>query len=306
MESFQKAQRTYYAFAKLANIYKCKKAKVKINIDLYMNEITENKKNVISIIQDKSKYLFTSSDILKIINTSLINAPFFFAQPLQPKNPYNNIAFDHSTLYNIYFFLRYNCYMQSTLFDLYFKANFNLDSFLYDNESFIRDASIKNYVNNSPAFLLHHNLGNMFEMNRYYTKKLFIHEDIPKETIVAIFRPYFYLFFSYKYGVVGTEKRINSLHLLKKKLKEFVLFNPMFGRKKCKMGKRFNIRNSDKPVVMETTFNLTHIDFYKNYPEYNVVFEERHRPRGRRVLVRQDEDTEEEEEDGRDQRRQRR
>jgi len=268
---FQKAQRVYGAFGKLANAYKYKKSTVKINVDVYMNELKENQRNVIPILQNGSKYLFVGSDLIKLINSALSNSVYFFPEPLHPKNPFTNLPFDHSTLYNIYFHIHYNCHQTPTLFHLFFKSNFNLNKFLYDNESIIRDTNIKNYVNNSPSNILHHDLMNMLSSNYKYTKKLFINNEIPKEIIVDIFRPYFHLYFTFKYGVNGTEKKNRSFIELKNRLRDFVIFNPAFGRKICKIEKNFVCTSNNGFVLQKKktySFNLKHINFYKAVPSY--------------------------------------
>jgi hypothetical protein len=269
---FSKAQRTYFAFAKFANIYRYKKASIKMNVDLYMNELNPNKKNVITILQGDSKYLFLGSDLVKVINSSLLNSSHFFAEPLEPKNPFNNLPFNNATLYNIYFHIKHNCENNPILFHLFFKANFDLDKFLYDNESIIRETAIKNYAENSPASVLRHDLEPMLATNRRFTKKIFIHDDIPVDKLVDIFRPYFHLFYLHRYGVYGTDKRSKSFIELKTKLRAFVEYNPMFGRKIYKKEKKFvQIKcaetNSIKTVIKTIrtcSFNLNHMNFYKN------------------------------------------
>lgn len=271
MDYFQKAQRTYFALAKVANIYKYKKATVKINVDLYLNELNPKNKNVITIIQKGSKYLFVGSDLVKIINASLLNSSHFFAEPLHPKNPFNNIPFDHATLYNIYFHIKHNCVNNSILFHLFFKVNFDIDKFLYENESFIRDEAIKNYAKNTPSSVLQHDLKSMLFVNHRYTKKLFIHDDIPIDTLIDIFRPYLYLYYLHRYSVKGTEKKVNSYFTLKYKLRDFVEYNPLFGRKAYKIVKKIvqvkcNVTNNMIATVKNIStfsFNLDHINFYK-------------------------------------------
>jgi hypothetical protein len=228
---FQKSQQTYYAFAKLANLYKYKKSTLRTNQDLYMNEINENQKNVYTIIQEGSKYVFLNSDLIKIVNSALLNSSHFFADPLTPKNPFNNLPFNNATLYNIYFHLRYNSNFNPFLFYLFFKANLNVDKFYYDNETIIRDEIIKNYVETSPPTVLHHDLKNMLSINYRYTKNIVINEDIPKDVIINIFRPYLHLYYLHRFGVCGTEKKHESYTKLKNKLKQFAEFNPQFGRK---------------------------------------------------------------------------
>jgi hypothetical protein len=287
---FSKVQRTYYAFAKLANIYRYKKSSIKINVDLYMNELNPNKKSVITILQGDSKYLFLGSDLVKTINSSLLNSSYFFAEPLQPKNPFNNIPFNKSTLYNIYFHIKYNCIINPILFHLFFKANFDPKKFLYDNECIIRDTYIKNYAENSPANVLYRDLVPMLAVNRRFTKKLLIHDDVPMDQLVDIFRPYFYLFYLNKYGVYGIDKSRRAFIELKTKLRAFVEYNPMFGRKMYKSEKRFeevkcpetNTITTDIKISRKYSFNLSHMNFYKNNinnvidhlinTEYNISF----------------------------------
>jgi hypothetical protein len=272
---FQKMQRSYFSFSKLAQIYKFKKIPVSVNTDMCMNEIDPNNKNVITIIQNDSKYLFLTSDLLRIINSSLLNSCHFFPEPLQPKNPFNNLPFNKSTLYNIYFFIKYNTIHSAILFSLFFKSNFNIDNFLYDNETLIRDTFIKNYAKNTPASVLYHDFKNMININMRYTKKLLINPEIPNEKLIDIFRPYLHLYYEFRYGVNGTDKRNNSIIELKSRLKDFVKFNPTFGRKIYKFEKKYVMIKCEKTNnmvyvlkrVKSFSFNLHHIDFYKKHEQ---------------------------------------
>ena len=100
---FCKIQKTYFAFARFAYIYKYKKAKIVVDFDLCLNPIDINNKNSICLLQEKYKYCFRINDLINIIDTALSNSPNFFSDPLISKNPYNNVPFNKSTLYNIYF-----------------------------------------------------------------------------------------------------------------------------------------------------------------------------------------------------------
>ena len=103
LDYFCKIQKIYHALNKFAFIIKYKKAKIVVNTDMQLNEINETNQNVICLYQEKAKYLFKIFDLLKIINISLSNSYQFFVEPLCIKNPYNNIPFNKSTLYNIYY-----------------------------------------------------------------------------------------------------------------------------------------------------------------------------------------------------------
>ena len=99
MDKIQKIQKIYFALNKFSFYYKLKKSKVIVNHDLYLNPI-DNEKNSICIFQDNGIYKFILSDLVNIINNSLSNSSFFFSEPLPCRNPYNNIPFNKSTLFN--------------------------------------------------------------------------------------------------------------------------------------------------------------------------------------------------------------
>ena len=104
---FSKAQRTYYAFLRLAHIYRLKKYKTVVTDDLSMTPLDKDHRNTFILIQNKSKYLFNLNDIVKIVETSITNAPNFFQEPNKAKNPYNNENLNYSTLFIIVNFTQY-------------------------------------------------------------------------------------------------------------------------------------------------------------------------------------------------------
>jgi hypothetical protein len=181
MEHFCKIQKTYYAFIKLGYFYKFNSSKIIVNKDMALNEINLNDKNIICIYQLNYRYLFNINDILKVIQNSLTNSDMFFIIPLTIKNPYNNIPFNKSTLYNIYFFIKFNTNIYSDLFFKYFNENFNLKNFFNKYEHILREISIENFVKNSPNKILHKEIIKMIDnYNNSYTEntyKIFIDKE---------------------------------------------------------------------------------------------------------------------------------
>jgi hypothetical protein len=129
LTDFSKIQKIYFTLSKLARMYKYKKSSVKINTDLYMNELDENMKNVFVLYEDGASYFFSASDLVNIVNSSLSHTYSFFSDPLKPKNPYNNLAFNKSTLYNIYFFMKKCTFIMPQLFEQYFILHPKSNSF---------------------------------------------------------------------------------------------------------------------------------------------------------------------------------
>ena len=99
---------------------------------------------------------------------------YFFPEPLYPKNPYNNIEFNHTVLYNIYFHMEKSRMIIPTLFRLFYNSNFNTELFLLNNEQYIRDSYIRNYAYTTPSLSLFNDVKKMLDVNKFYTKKLLI------------------------------------------------------------------------------------------------------------------------------------
>jgi len=149
IDNFYKIQKTYFALSRFAYIYKYKKAKIVVDFDLCLNPIDANNKNTICLFQEKNKYYFRINDLINIIDTSLSNSSMFFSEPLISKNPYNNIPFNKSTLYNIYFNIISKTFIVSELINKFFLSNFDLNKFEKDYEYLIREYSIQKYVKNT-------------------------------------------------------------------------------------------------------------------------------------------------------------
>ena len=264
LSDFSKIQRIYFALSKFARIYKYKKSSVKINTDLYMNELDENMKNVFVLYEDNSKYFFSATDLVNILNSSLSHTCSFFSDPLKPKNPYNNLPFNNSTLYNIYFFMKNCAFIMPQLFQQYFISNFDIKLFKSENECLIRDFSIKRYIYSSNYGTLYDNVILMIEdlkkRNGKYKHFMNIDDGFPQQKLVDIMRPYLHLYYLSKYYVSGTEKKNDSMEKLMTKFDLFVRFNPQFGRKVIKIQ-----RIPKKKVTIE--YNDKHMNFYKQYPK---------------------------------------
>ena len=264
---FCKLQRAYYGFAKLAYLWRYKKATYKVTDDLSLNPIDIHKKNVFVLFQNNSKYLFVANDLINMINTNLTNSPNFFCNPLWTKNPYNNIELTHCDLYNIYFFLKFKVCNLPILFELFFKNNLSLKQFAYHNEAVIRSTKIDDYVKSSDNYTLYKTIIVMLADHNEIMNKIKIDKDFPRDKLIKIMRPYLHLYITSKYDIMGIEKKCISGMLLKKKLRDFAKFNPLFGRKKIITNIFLN-----KISPSTVTFNDKHINFY-NKPEPDEVFQ---------------------------------
>ena len=282
-DMFYKIQRTYFAFNRLKNVFLYKCAKLNANTDMELNEIVEGGKNVICLHHKNGKYLFKINDLLKIINNSLTNSHYFFSEPIAIKNPYNNLPFDKSNLYNIYFFIKFNTRYKADLFEKYFNVNFNLSEFYHQYEFLLREYIIKNYVNDSTKTQLRKHIHNMLaDFNKLHvTMKFKIDAEFPDDTLITIMKPYVLLYITSLYSLVAIIKT-NAFAKLKCKLTQFYKFNPAFGRKTAVINYSqinvsshidlgINITKNPKPYITKYIFNDKHIDYFKT--ENDTFFE---------------------------------
>jgi hypothetical protein len=230
LDAFSKAQRIYFSLIRFVNIYKMKKYPKVVTEDLSMTALDVNNKNTFILIQNKSIYLFSLNDLIRIIETAISNSPSFFPDPTYPKNPFNNEELSDATLYNIYFKMKESGRVVSTIFHLFFLSKLNTELFVINNEAFLREYSIKKYVFTSPALYLHDSIIEMIKTNPY-TKKLLIHNDFPKEQLVEIFRPFLYYYCIVNYDIRGIHKISKYRKVLYLKMKKFYEYNKSFGRR---------------------------------------------------------------------------
>jgi len=280
-ELFYKIQFVYLQFRKIAHIYKLKKTKLVVNTDMGLNTIIENERNIICIYQDKGKYLFNILDLNKIINNSLTHQVEFFSEPKPIKNPYNNLPFNKSNLYNIYFFIKFKTHYAIDLFEKYFEVDFNLSAFNEKYEYLLREITIKNFVNKSSIAILHKKTITMIE---YFNKnnpraKINIHREFPTDRLVKIMRPYLFLYMTGLYSMVIFKKSYANIKL-NLNLNKFYKFNPFFGRKKIVINYKY-YNNQIKSYLKEHTFNDKHIiynkkeedDFFSNHANIDYTYQ---------------------------------
>ena len=266
IDYFCRIKKTYNVLNRFAYNYKYKRAKIVADRDLCLNELSLSDPNVMCVYQEGAKYLFHINDLIQIIDTSLTNAFMFFSEPMPIKNPYNNLPFNKSTLYNIYFFIKFNTRVYPELLMKFFNKSFNLTEFKHANEYLLREYIIRNYVYKSSQDDLVDEINVMIRQYNLYCKsrnlkhKINIHEEFPTDKLVKIFQPYLLLFVTSKYAFLEHDKTYN-LYAFRTALLRFSKFNPIFGRKTHRLQyghtRDFKRKICGKVVV----FNDDHIGF---------------------------------------------
>jgi len=266
LEIFCRVQKLNRAFNRLAYLYKFKKAAFQVREDMYLNTILENHKNTIVIYQNKKKYLFVASDLINIVNTAIGHCVYFSPSPLTIKNPYNNIPFDHSILYNIYFFIKCRDFKIPILFHFLFLSHFNSIEYVRKNESIILEEYLKKFVKNSSVDTLHtHILKMIDEFNEENRKQITIHPEFPKDILVDKMRHYLYCYLLYLYDSYNLNKSNYYYILWDEKMTLLQRTNPEFGRKiiHIKQKNDFLFGKTHQSVSFNDKCISFHYNFYR-------------------------------------------
>ena len=276
---FQDIQYIHNNLCKLVRKYKWKISNLSNQHDLIMNPINENQYFVCSLLQYGRKYLFTKSDLTKIIENALINSPYIHAEPLPIKNPYNNSIFDKSHLYNIYFFMKHGGFILPSIFHQYFLHNFHLKVFRDNTEHMIREMHIKTMTNNHNSNSnkdLIRDIKTMLEMYNDNCNKddmrIRIHNKFPEDILIRAMKPYLHLYYSSNYSLCTSTKTNAQVELLYQ-LNKFKQKSPGFGRKITKIINNDNlfIKTKKKISVYNTEFpQYIKNCYYKNYETSHI------------------------------------
>jgi hypothetical protein len=264
---FQDIQKKYLTLQRFIFIVKYKSSKIVVTTDLCLNPITETNKNVIGIYQNHRRYLFDIRELIKLVNKALIHSEYFFASPLVTKNPYNNIILNKSTLYNIYFFMRFKTLYFSQVIHHFFLCNFHLFNFRESNENLLRNQTLYDFINNESSRQLNLYFDEMIiEYNSLCPNtKINIDDDFPVEKLVFIMKPYINLYLLSKYSLSYQDKVYFKKEYIRK-LVRFYKFNPRFGRKIIKINYQDQNKIMCKKQIKnkETTFIENHVFFYED------------------------------------------
>jgi hypothetical protein len=276
---FQDIQCIYNILCKIAFRCKWKKSKYANHHDLIMNPINENKYFVCTLMHYNTKYMFTKSDLTKIIENSLINSPYIYAEPLPIKNPYNNSIFGKSHLYTIYFFMKHGGFILPGIFHQYFVHNFHLKIFRDNTECMIREMHIKTMLTSNSNTQLEEDIQTMIQLyNKQCIKRnmrIVIDNSFPPDILIRAMKPYLHLFYTSNYTLC-TSKMSFASNELAYRLNAFKKDSPLFGRKFIKLQKYDFTNKRTKTYEYNTTYKpYIEAPYCKNYEtSHNEIIED--------------------------------
>jgi hypothetical protein len=225
---FQETQRVYNGFSRLARLYRFTHTPVQIHADLYMNDLLPKKRTTFRLLDNGRIYYFALNDLAKMILDALTYAYLFFPEPKVCKNPYNNLPFTKSTLYNIYFQMKSVFCVVPRLIQLFFESDFNVYLFKKRNEPTLREAVIREYIENTHVLRLRPDILKMIKLYDPQ-RKLSIHPMFPAEMLLKGLKQMLVLYLCKRHS---TDDLYNDHcdHELRYRMSRFIQDNPTFGK----------------------------------------------------------------------------
>jgi len=214
-------------------IYLWKKAiNSEIQQDLYMNDLTTyNDKFLISILEKNTIYKFRLSDIVNLWMLSLKKTDQLFVVPMKVKNPYTNIEFSKSTLYNIYLKILDTGFIIPSLITSHIQYELDIKMFTIRNYPELKELAILTFMREGSYIEKYEHIINMLHDYRrdinYYTMSSICSNTVQKRA-VKIFSNHLFLYLESKFSCNPMIKA-ESNKRVKEKLKKLLEDEPLFG-----------------------------------------------------------------------------
>jgi hypothetical protein len=242
----------------------CKWRKMKYgnhDYSLLCTPFADVKENEIIILCENSvKYKFIISELIHIINDRLTNSEDWFPEPLEIYNPFTNITFGVSNLYNIYFWIKDKTkYNMPILFYLFFLDNFVFCDFAVNHDATIRNEMIKYILRDNTK--LHKYIKRMLSEYDFVTPDMNIQPSFPRDTLIKIFKPYLHFYIHSKVSMTAERRMLYNIRL-KNLIVRFYEYNKKFGRKYVK-------RTNDGIFI--TNYETEHIEFITKKQYESVI-----------------------------------
>jgi len=246
-KTFSKSQQLYHVLLKFYQNLSCKKAVgFPVNHDLSMEPLYMlNNKQKFRMLHENTNYIFSVKDLIKIIQTDLLNHDQFFPEPITPKNPFNNIPFTSCNIYNFYFYLKEHNYFIPEIITAYFRSNLNKQHFIRNNEILIRTETVKNYDKQLTSDDLYEEA--ILLLRSFKITSLFIHIDFPRQLVIEKTQKLLKEYWHSEYELTERCRKYHRSRMFVE-LDNFLKNNQNFGRIIFKRGEKKELKHGDYKI----------------------------------------------------------
>lgn len=231
-ELYYRIYNEYQNFKRIMSTFiLCVKFKIKKKYNSNNLLYNDLKEDCLSLIENNIIYTFDNFELYKICKNGLTYIEYNIIKIIDIKNPYTNLPFSLSNLYNIFFYL--STYNMPKIFFLYFKENFNKRSILKKYKDFViidcleQQYNILNYEEKI-CYIKH-----MLELNYKYKSIM----NLSHEKIYILFYKcckYYYIYYKLYDFLTNSVISTNVKHYYRNKFMSRLEYiekkNPLLGR----------------------------------------------------------------------------
>ena len=257
IKHFCKFKQTYWGFTKLARIWKIRKIPIRIQTDLYMNELDIHHPHTFPLIHTNGIYLLSLQNIARIIVDVITHQTGMFLEPLQIKNPYTNNLLLKSDLFNIYFCLKRAHLRIHEMLEKFFRCEFNIFEFRRKHETELRDLAIEQYAKTASIVDLMQDIDDMMRAHQM-TKKIMIAPGFPRDKLVETMRPFLKMYLLERYSFSSMTRKY-SAKKVELALNKFVEKNPLYGRIIGVPSSKPGVLNFESPSIAVSSIAVSSI-----------------------------------------------
>lgn len=158
MVNFSRFQRTINTFKRTVRLWRIKKKYLiyQNTTDLKGVELSDYKPHlVLDLIEHNTVYSFYIHDLLNMWNVALGQRMYIIEAPIPLKNPYTNVEFSRTNLFNIYYKALLNGIRRPPRVDMHFQCCFSIKLMLASYGTQLREWTLTDYAQTEDLSLYH-------------------------------------------------------------------------------------------------------------------------------------------------------
>lgn len=250
-DTFTRAQRHFFALHRFRHRWRLHNGEKRgCAVDMMLNHLGGAPPHIIvRLWENNATYIYRISDVITLINKSLLHASGLFPQPMGPRNPYTNLPFSRASLYIIYNAVQHSTFNMPTLLQLFFTSGFDCDRLLRNHAHYISGRVVDEFMSHGALCEKHEHIKDMFAEFAHAMETLHVHPAFPTRCMVKDLHEHLHVYLKYLTGRMphrGDHKR-----RLKGMLRKFARLYPKWGRKiaSCNESGAEALTQADSPYL---------------------------------------------------------
>jgi len=262
-DTFARAQRHFFSLHRFRHRWRLRNGERRgCAVDMALNHLGGAPPHItVRLWENNATYTYRISDIITLINKSLLHSSSLFPQPMDPRNPYTNLPFSRASMYIIYNAVQHSTFNMPTLLQLFFSSGFDCDRLLRDHEYYVAALVVDDFILHGAQCEKHEYIKDMFAEFSTVMASLRVHPGFPVHCIVSDLDKHLHVYLKY---LTGGRNRGEHKRRVKGMLRRFVRLYPKWGRKiaACSETAADALAQADSPYLPVVPSRAPNVDVH--------------------------------------------